>query len=91
MPWMHSKDLDPPLTALEREKIADGAAIVREVNDDFYVVSPRSIITSYGIVTGCGVTFGPNGENTFLHRTGHTQKAKDNTIQNISKFVRGLL
>ncbi len=78
MPWLHSKDLDPCLTSEEREKLADGGAIVREVSNGFYVVSPRSIITSYGMVTGCGVTFGPNGENTFFHRNGCMSKETGN-------------
>ena len=89
MPWMHSNDLDPPLTSEEREKLADGGAIVRQVSDGFYVVSPRSIVTSYGIVTGCGVTYGPNDENTFFRRIKTVPKVKDK-MMSISNFLRGV-
>ncbi len=90
MPWMHSKDLNPPLTSEERGKLADGSAVVREVIDGFYVVSPRSIVTSYGIVTGCGVTYGPNDENTFFHRTKQTTLKIADKIVSISDFLRGV-
>mgnify|MGYP001617549549 CR=1 FL=1 len=89
MPWMYSKDLNPPLTSDEREKLADGGAIVRQVSVGFYVVSPRSIVTSYGIVTGCGVTYGPNDENTFFHHIRAVPKVKDKMVS-ISNFLRGV-
>jgi hypothetical protein len=68
MPWIRSSEIVPPLSSSEREEVADGRAVTRQTPEGVIVVNPRSVVTSYGIVTGVGVTFGPNGEDAFFHR-----------------------
>jgi hypothetical protein len=70
MPWIKSSSLVPRLTKTERETIADGKAVTRQLDDGFVVICPRSIVASYGLVSGKGVTFGPNGEDAFFHYQG---------------------
>jgi hypothetical protein len=71
MPWMHSSDIDPPLTDQERGLIDDGQTVVRQTEDGIIVVNPRHVATPRGVVTGAGVTFGPDGEDAFFHPGGH--------------------
>lgn len=70
MPWIKSADLKPPLTLEEQHEIAEGRSVLREVDDGVIVVCPRSVIASYGVVTGEGITYGPNGEDAFFHHGG---------------------
>ena len=70
MPWIRSADLQPPLTSDEKHEIAEGRSIVREVADGIIVVCPRSVTASYGVVSGEGITYGPNGEDAFFHHGG---------------------
>src|SRR6516225_9266063 len=58
MPWIRSSEIVPPLSSSEREEVADGRAVTRQTPEGVIVVNPRSVVTSYGIVTGVGVTFG---------------------------------
>jgi hypothetical protein len=76
VPWIESSSLIPPLTTAEREIIADGKAVTRQVPDGVIVITPRSIITSYGKVSGLGITYGPNGEDAFLHIDGRVEETK---------------
>lgn len=70
MSWIRSSDLTPSLNPQERESLAEGRAVCRQEPDGVVVVCPRSIVTSYGLVTGCGITYGPDGEDTFYHNGG---------------------
>ena len=64
---MKSSELSPPLTSTEREALADGKCVERNIPEGMIVICPRSIITDYGRVTGVDVTYGPNGEDTYFH------------------------
>ena len=76
MPWMNLSELVPPLNSMEREEIADGRSICRQLEDGVVVVSPRVVRGFYppGMrVTGVNVTFGPKGEAAFFHRGGRLE------------------
>jgi hypothetical protein len=68
MPWIRSSEIVPPLSSAERAEIADGRAVTRHTDEGMIVAGPRSVVTPCGIVTGVGLTYGPNGEDAFFHR-----------------------
>jgi hypothetical protein len=65
---VHSDNLDTPVTPEEKKQIAAGAIVTRNLPEGVMLIIPRVVVAPYGLVTGVGITFGPDNEDAFFHR-----------------------
>lgn len=72
MPWLHSTDLDPPLSEIEHLTIIAGQQVCKDFVIDgksgVLIVNPEEVHCRMGVLRGvAGGIRGPNGEDGFFH------------------------